>query len=256
MVHESDTVEPPVYLLEQVGRRREKGGVIFELEVEHLRVEQGEFLAVVGPSGCGKSTLMDLLGLVLHPDRAENFQITVPSAGGVKSQLVAGLSDTELAQMRKANIGYVLQSGGLLPFLSVRENIELTAHLNGQPDAGRAAEKLADFLGISSHLSQKPQSLSGGQRQRVAIARGLVHGPSIVLADEPTASVDRPTALEIRDQLKELTRSANVSVLMVTHDEALVLPVVDRLLGFEVVRKSPTHTVSRVVEVYRHGHHE
>jgi putative ABC transport system ATP-binding protein len=246
---ESETIEPPAYLLEQVIRRKEKGGVVFELEVEHLRVEQGEFLAVVGPSGCGKSTLMDLLGLVLHPDHADNFQITVPGANGMMSQQVAGLSDTELARLRKTHIGYVLQSGGLLPFLSVRENIELTARLNGQLDADRITEELAGFLGITSQLDQKPQNLSGGQRQRVAIARGLAHRPSLVLADEPTASVDRPTALEIRDQFKELTRNANVSVLMVTHDEALVLPVVDRILGFDIVRKSPIYTVSRVVEV-------
>ena len=247
------TSRPPAFQLTDVIRRHEKGGVSFELAIPRLTVRAGEFIAVVGPSGCGKSTLLDLLGLALAPSSATSFTLSVGNGEQNASWEIGALSESRLAGLRKTHIGYVLQNGGLLPFLSVRENIELTARLNGLADYRERATELATSLGISEQLGKKPQQLSGGQRQRAAIARSLIHSPAIVLADEPTAAVDRPNALEIRDQFKRLASQAGTAVLMVTHDEVLVRPVVDRLLGFEVEKHDAAHTRSLLVEVEDNG---
>ena len=225
---------------------------MFELEIPRLCIWPGDFVAVVGPSGCGKSTFLDLLGLALKPSRCGVFSMTIGRETMADTWDIGSLDESGLAALRRTHIGYVLQNGGLLPFLSVRENIELTARLNGCRDYGRRTEELAGYLGISDQLGKKPQQLSGGQRQRAAIARSLVHRPAIVLADEPTAAVDRPNAIEIRDQFKKLASQSGTSVLMVTHDEALVRPVVDRMLGFEVEKRTAAHTFSRVVEIPVH----
>ncbi len=238
----------PVYTLRGVSRRREKGGVIFELDVPSLTIAQGEFIAVVGPSGCGKSTLLDLLGLALTPSKAETFNLSI-AGDHPQTREIPQLVEQEKAQLRQNHLGYVLQNGGLLPFLTVRENIELPGKLAGTPNYRQRCETLAHSLGIAGQLSKKPKDLSGGQRQRAAIARGLIHTPDILLADEPTAAVDRPNAIEIRDQFSTLVRKNQVAVLMVTHDQDLVLPVIDRLLSFELEKESKTHTKSVLKEV-------
>jgi len=244
----------PALQMIEVIRRHEKGGVAFELAISRLTVQPGEFVAVVGPSGCGKSTLLDLLGLVLAPSSCRQFRISIVNGEMATDWDISTLSEASLAAVRRNHIGYVLQNGGLLPFLSVRENIELTARLNGLADYRQRAENLASFLGIADQLAKKPQQLSGGQRQRAAIARSLVHDPAIVLADEPTAAVDRPNGLEIRDQFKKLASQSGTSVLMVTHDEPLVRPVVDRMLGFEVEKDESGTTRSRLVEIDTHAY--
>ncbi len=235
----------PVYRLRQVSKLREKGGHAFELTVNSLDIFAGDFVAVVGPSGCGKSTLLDLLALVLTPSSAEQFSI---SAGESQSFAVAGKNDVELAEFRKRNLGYILQTGGLLPFLSVWENVLLPSLINGDGATGKTkALELLGSLQIEEQRNKKPQFLSGGQRQRVAIARALVHSPSIVLADEPTAAVDRDTALEILDQLTDLTRRQNVALLMVTHDLELAAKA-QRIFTFQWKRTSSTFTESRCFE--------
>ncbi len=238
----------PVYTLKGVNRRREKGGVVFELSIPALTIGQGEFVAVVGPSGCGKSTLLDLLGLALTPGTVETFHLSI-TGGSPRLWDIPKLTEKEKARLRQNHLGYVLQNGGLLPFLTVRENIELPGKLAGTSNYRQRCETLAHSLGIAGQLSKKPKDLSGGQRQRAAIARGLIHTPDILLADEPTAAVDRPNAVEIRDQFSTLVRENQVAVLMVTHDQELVLPVVDRLLSFELEKKSKTHTRSVLKEV-------
>lgn len=242
----------PVYTLKGVSRRREKGGVVFELEVADLTIARGEFIAVVGPSGCGKSTLLDLLGLALNPSRAEVFRLSI-TGESAETWDIFQLEEREKARLRKKHLGYVLQNGGLLPFLTVRENIELPGRLAGCPDYTSRSRVLAETLGIAGQLPKKPQDLSGGQRQRAAIARGLIHRPDILLADEPTAAVDRPNAIEIRSQFKALVQENQVAVLMVTHDQELVMPVIDRLLSFELEKQSDNHTVSRLKEVALDG---
>lgn len=232
----------PVYSMEQVSKRREKGGNLFELTIPVFVAHAGEFIAIVGESGCGKSTLLDILALIMQPTSAERFEIHIP--GQDWSYEVMSMSEPELAAVRRARLGYVLQTGGLLPFLSVQDNISLPCKINGLRDSKDHFARLVSNLKISDQLTKKPQFLSGGQRQRAAIARALAHQPCIVLADEPTAAVDKVTAVEIRDTFKELTRQMGVALLMVTHDERLVEDVADRTFTFQVTKVNERHTVS------------
>ncbi|HQN18686.1 MAG TPA: ATP-binding cassette domain-containing protein [Syntrophobacteraceae bacterium] len=237
-----------IFRLRNLVKVREKGGACFELRTPFLTIDRGQFVALVGQSGCGKSTLLDVLALVLRATSAEQFALRIHRHGHSVWQDVVGLPDPELADIRRSQIGYVLQSGGLLPFLTVRENILLTCRLNGLGERQAAVDQLAEQLGITDQLSKKPRHLSGGQRQRAAIARALAHRPPIVLADEPTAAADRHTAVEIRDVFKALTRRMGVTLLMVTHDEALIEGAVDRTFEFVVERLDADRILSTVVE--------
>jgi putative ABC transport system ATP-binding protein len=237
---------PIVIRLREVVKDRARGGTSFRLRVPELTVRAGEFLAVVGESGCGKSTLLDMLGLVLQPTAAAEFAYRDPATGAARP--VAALAEGERAAIRRSMLGYVLQTGGLLPFLDVRDNILLTCRMNGQSGRAAAVDELCARLKISNQLAKMPRHLSGGQRQRVAIARALAHRPPIVLADEPTAAVDKLTAREIRDTFRELTRASGVAVVMVTHDLALIEGVADRRVVFDLHKPSPEETVSTVRE--------
>lgn len=237
--------EQPLYHLRQVVKVREKGGTRFELSVPEMAVRPGRFIAVVGPSGCGKSTLLDLLGLVLQPSSAERMSLTL----GDRTVDLTDLPESGLAAVRQSCIGYVLQTGGLLPFLSVADNIRLPLKLNGRTDDEGRVEALAARLGIADQLSKKPAHLSGGQRQRAAIARALAHRPPIVLADEPTAAVDELAALEIRDVFKELTAELGVTLIMVTHNWELIRGAVDASYTFDLTKPRPDWTTAVVREV-------
>jgi putative ABC transport system ATP-binding protein len=233
-----------VYALREVVITRTKGGVSFTLRVPELHIHQGEFIAVVGPSGCGKSTLLDLLALVLKPSSSESFSINVSNDRGYEEREIPRLLENEAARIRRKNIGYVLQNGGLFPFLNVRENILLTAQISGVKVAPADFQSLIGILGLEGQLSKKPQHLSGGQRQRVAVARALIHKPEIILADEPTAAVDYPTALDIRDELKDLAHKVGAAVVIVTHDHSLVKGIADAEVHFEVTRKARNETLA------------
>ena len=169
------------------------GAGAFRLHVRSLDVRQGQLLALTGPSGCGKSTALDVLAGILRPDSGDGSRFLLRTADGETDMLAlwrAGRLDA-LARLRGKHLGYVLQTGGLLPFLSARDNILLPCRCLGI--MGRRLEavwNMATALGIDRLLLQMPDSLSVGERQRVAIARALAHGPAIVLADEPTAALD------------------------------------------------------------------
>ncbi len=230
--------------LSQLMHTRSQAGVSFQLIVPEMDLAPGQFAALVGPSGCGKSTLLDILGLVLRPEQIGGFSI-----GGPQAPIdVTGLSRANRAAVRSRYLGYVLQTGGLLPFLSVRQNIALPLRLNRQDDP-LLVDAMARTLGIEGQLDKLPSFLSGGQRQRVAIARALVHKPRIVLADEPTAAVDELTAMEIRDQFRELSQKSGTTTIMVSHDRSLLRDQVDRVFGFKVVRKSRELTTSTLEEL-------
>lgn len=234
----------PVYEMSLVEKTRTKGGVTFTLLVPELVIHKGDFVSIVGPSGCGKSTLLDMLALVLNPTRFSGFSISVRERGVLRQHVIPRLPENVSARIRRKHIGYVLQNGGLLPFLTVRENIMLTAEISGIRLRGKEFEILVDALGLGDQVNKKPQHLSGGQRQRVAVARALMHRPAIVLADEPTAAVDYPTALDIRDELKSLAHGAGAAVVMVTHDHSLVNDVSDMQVRFDVVRQSRNVTLA------------
>jgi putative ABC transport system ATP-binding protein len=178
-----------------------------------LRIEAGEYVAVMGQSGSGKSTLLNLLGLLDRPDagiyRLEGRDVTT-------------LSADEQARVRRERIGFVFQSFHLVPRLTAAENVALPLMLAGIEPAERSqrvAEALQDF-GLANRADHRPDQLSGGQRQRVAIARATIMRPAMILADEPTGNLDRATGEEVVHLLEALN-ARGVTLIMVTHDAAL-----------------------------------
>ena len=211
-----------VYELKNVVKNRLIDNVGFRLRVPGVRIQAGENIALTGHSGCGKSTLMDMLALILHPDEAEGF--TLQPVDGVAqdiSSLWQKKKQNSLSQIRKQHIGYVLQSGGLLPYLTVRENIELPRRLLKLSDDD-SINSISRVLGIQRQLDKLPGLLSAGERQRVAFARALSHRPSILLADEPTASLDPITARKIMAVVMELIKGLKITLITASHDWAHV----------------------------------
>ncbi|MCM2360996.1 ABC transporter ATP-binding protein [Pseudomonas sp. SR18] len=202
--------------LSAVHKSRGVGSQRYSLVIPALHLRAGEQLAIVGPSGCGKSTLLDLLALVLAPDQVGQFDFNAVDIGG----LWRADQQSRLAQLRSQHLGYVLQTGGLLGFLDVRGNIALSRQLLGLEDDGSVA-RLAQQLEISDQLAKKPSALSVGQRQRVSCARALAHAPQLVLADEPTASLDPLNAERVMHALLTQAREHRAACVIATHDEPL-----------------------------------
>ncbi|HEC15407.1 MAG TPA: ATP-binding cassette domain-containing protein [Sedimenticola sp.] len=194
----------------------------FQLSIPRLDIKAGQRIAVLGQSGCGKSTLLDILAMTLEPTTSKAFRFE-PETGNSTDIHEAWSSRRmdRLAGLRGRHIGYVLQTGGLLPFITVRENIELPRRLCGLPVNG-VPRALAERLKIGDQLEKLPATLSVGQRQRVAVARALSHEPSVVLADEPTASLDPHTAAEVMELFVELAAQRNITLLVASHDWARV----------------------------------
>jgi len=232
--------------IEGVKKRRENGGILFELSVPEFSVSKGEFVAVVGDSGCGKSTLLDILALVSRPTECSHFQVGFDQNENPidVGAFWADKHETALADLRRRYLGYVLQTGGLLPFLTVGDNIRLPLKINGQSPNEDLLIALAERIGVFELFSKKPQFLSGGQRQRVAILRALAHDPELVLADEPTAAVDKNRAEEIVGDLYKLAKDRGTTIIMVTHDHDLVRDVADRFCTFELNEVSEAVTQS------------
>ncbi|WLH84736.1 ABC transporter ATP-binding protein [Pseudomonas sp. FP2338] len=212
--------------LSAVHKSRGTGSQRYSLVIPALQLRGGEQLAIVGPSGCGKSTLLDLLALVLAPDQAGQFEFDNTDIGG----LWRADQQSTLAALRSRHLGYVLQTGGLLGFLDVRSNIALSRQLLGLKDDGSVA-RLAGQLEISDQLAKKPADLSVGQRQRVSCARALAHAPQLVLADEPTASLDPLNAERVMQVLLAQAREHRAACVIATHDEPLA-----RASGLQVRR--------------------
>lgn len=214
------TPAAPLLALRGVTARRGEGAGAFRLEVPTLDLVRGERLALLGPSGSGKSTLLELLALAAPPASAELFRfapedplLDVAAAWKARASL--------LDRWRAQHVGYVLQTGALLPFLSVGANIALQAELAGGVPRGRVAE-LAARLGLGGLLGKLPAALSVGQRQRAAVARALVHRPALVLADEPTASVDPALAAEVLATLVEEAAAGGAALVIASHDHAAI----------------------------------
>ena len=214
--------------LSAVHKSRGLGSQRYSLVIPALALRAGEQLAIVGPSGCGKSTLLDLLALVLAPDQVGQFEFNQQDIAG----LWCGDQQSILAALRSKHLGYVLQTGGLLGFLDVRGNIALSRQLLGLKDDG-SVSRLAKQLEISDQLAKKPAALSVGQRQRVSCARALAHAPQLVLADEPTASLDPLNAERVMQALLAQAREHRAACVIATHDEPLA-----RASGLQVRRIS------------------
>lgn len=185
-----------------------------------LCVEEGEFLAVVGTSGSGKTTLLNLMG-----------GLEEPTAGGVwiRGSSLKDMSREERTVFRRRNIGFVFQQFNLIPMLDVYENIVLPLRLDGEEPDEAFLEELVTALGIKGKLGRMPQTLSGGQQQRAAIARALVTKPAILLADEPTGSLDSVTGMEVMGLLRTCADRFRQTVVLVTHQEAAA-QMADRVL--------------------------
>jgi putative ABC transport system ATP-binding protein len=208
-------VREALLILEGVRRMRREGAARFTLSVPSLAVAEGERLALVGPSGSGKSTLLLLLALALAPDTALRFTL----GGEDVAALWRRGEEGRLAWLRARRIGIVPQTGGLIPSLSVGENILLSQALAGRQEE-QHARRLAEALEVAALWHRRPAALSVGQRQRVAIARALAHRPTLLLADEPTAAVHPALAEEILTLLLREAEAAGATLILATHDAA------------------------------------
>ncbi|HEX7000105.1 MAG TPA: ABC transporter ATP-binding protein [Trueperaceae bacterium] len=182
-----------------------------------LQLDAGEFAVVLGPSGSGKTTLLNLMGGL---DRPSGGRLRVAGRD------LGSLSDAELTRYRREHVGFVFQFFNLVPTLTALENVLLTA---GLVEAPRDAERLLDAVGLGERARHFPGQLSGGEQQRVAIARALVKNPSLILADEPTGSLDSEIGARVLELLRRLARDEGRTVVLVTHNEALTR-FADRLL--------------------------
>lgn len=221
--------------LRAVRKTRGEGSQRFSLVIPRLELGVGEQWALIGPSGCGKSTVLDLLAWVLSPDAAECFDFFVDGDHVDVAGLWRDARQSELAQLRSRQIGYVLQTGGLLSYLDVRANIGLSRRLLGMSDDG-TVERLAAQLEVGEQLGKRPHMLSVGQRQRVGCARALAHNPRLLLADEPTAALDPLNALRVMQLLLSRAREQGACCVIATHDEVLALEMGLRPLRIVCVR--------------------
>jgi len=190
-------------------------------------LNKGEFTALVAPSGAGKTTLLMMLGCVLEPTSGKiviGDEVVYDNKWLIKD-------DREL---RRKKIGFIFQHHYLIPFLNIKENITLLPYQNGEKKEviEPRVKEIMDYLEMSDKLENMPSELSGGQNQRIAIARALANEPDIILADEPTAALDRQRAISVVQMLKKITRERGVTIIMVTHDDRL-LPYCDRVLSIK-----------------------
>ena len=188
---------------------------ITALEQVSISVKPGEFVAVVGPSGSGKSTFLSIAGALLKPSDGEV---------DLNGHLLSKLSDKELSNVRLKEIGFIMQSSNLVPYLNVLDQLLLVKKMSGKVRAEDRtfAIKLLEELGLGSKLKSFPEKLSGGEKQRTAIARALINDPNVILADEPTASLDTKRAHEMVSLIAHEVKSRRKAAIMVTHDERML----------------------------------
>lgn len=205
------TVDNGVVTTRLVVDHRTTNGTVRALQHPGLVVEGGSSIALMGPSGCGKSTLLGVLA-----------GLAVPTQGSVTigTTAVSGLSEPERVRFRRRRLGMVYQADNLLPHLTVEENVALRVAISGM-GGDDATGELLHRLGLDGLAKRLPDELSGGQRQRVAVARAVVHRPSVVLADEPTGALDDDNALLVIELLVEVQRSIGATLVIVTHDPTI-----------------------------------
>lgn len=206
------------------------------LEQVSLQVKAGELVAVVGPSGAGKSTFLSIAGALLSPSSGriilDNLDIT-------------NLSAKKMNQIRLEKIGFIFQSSNLIPYLTVRDQLLLISELSGTKNkkAEIKAGELLERLGLSHRKNHYPESLSGGERQRVAIARAWMNDPEIILADEPTASLDSERGRSVVQMLADEVKLREKAAIMVTHDKRM-LDLCDRVVYIEDGKLSEQPNIS------------
>lgn len=189
-------------------------GTLTVLRGLDMTINQGEVVSIVGPSGAGKTTLLQIVGTLDRPDEG------IVSYDG---QDISRLSEKDLARFRNQNIGFVFQFHQLLPEFTTVENVAIPALIGGTPrqQAYSRAKELLDYMGLTERLDHKPSQLSGGERQRVAVARALINSPKVILADEPSGSLDTANKVELHNLFFKLRDEMNQTFVIVTHDESL-----------------------------------
>ena len=217
--------------------------------VDHVsfQVRTGEFIALVGPSGSGKTTLLSMLAALLTPSKGEIF---------IDGHELSKMSDSDRVKLRRARIGFTFQSNNLIPYLTARENVEFMLRLNDRLDkVGRIrTEELLARLGLEGRLRSLPAQMSGGQQQRVAIARALIHNPALVLADEPTASLDTERAIQVVRTFAALVHENDRAGIIVTHDLRMC-KYVDRVLQMRDGKLVQEYTTRAEIDTLAKGEH-
>jgi putative ABC transport system ATP-binding protein len=201
---------------------------IGKIEVEalrgvNLRIRAGELVAIMGPSGCGKSSLMHILGAMTKPTSGKVF---------IEGQEIGAMSDAELTSIRRDKIGFVFQKFNLLPTLTARSNIAVARDIHrtaGKPGYDEHLNEILKLLMIHEKMDRRPSELSGGEQQRVAIARSVANKPAILLADEPTGSLDSKNSEIVLNMFRELNQRFKQTIILVTHNPELVA-FTDRLI--------------------------
>lgn len=201
-----------------------------------LHIGKGEIVSIVGPSGAGKTTLLQIIGTL---DRPDNGSVTVDGID------VSGLSTNKLSDFRNRHIGFVFQFHQLLPEFTALENIMIPAFIagKGRSEAKARAEELLQFLGLADRANHKPNELSGGEKQRVAVARALVNEPAVILADEPSGSLDTKNKAELHQLFFDLRDKFGQTFVIVTHDEQLAA-ITDRTIHMKDGLLMPENTIT------------
>lgn len=201
---------------------RKSFGSLQVLKGIDLHIDKGEVVSIVGASGAGKTTLLQIIGTL---ERADEGQVVIDGID------VGKLSSKKLSEFRNKNIGFVFQFHQLLPEFTAIENIMIPAFIAGKStkEARQRATELLEFMGLSDRASHKPNELSGGEKQRVAVARALVNNPSVVLADEPSGSLDTKNKAELHQLFFDLRDKMGQTFVIVTHDEQLA-SITDRTI--------------------------
>ncbi|EDN8927149.1 ABC transporter ATP-binding protein [Listeria monocytogenes] len=213
-------------MMKNISKNYQDGEQVIEvLKNVSLEVAQGEFVAIVGPSGAGKSTFLSIAGALLSPTEGEI------AIGG---KVLNDLTSKELTKVRLDKVGFIFQGANLISYLNVRDQLLVIAELSGEKGRGakEKADELLKELGLTARENNYPESLSGGEKQRVAIARALMNDPDIILADEPTASLDANRGHKVVQMIADEVKRKNKAAIMVTHDER-VLDLVDRVIRIE-----------------------
>lgn len=203
-------------VLEKVTKSFKEGdSTVQALQEVSLKVEPGEFIAIIGPSGSGKSTLLSIAGALLQPSSGSVL---------VNNTDIAKLKEKDLSSFRLTGVGFILQTSNLIPYLNVLDQLLLVLKMAGKvTEQNKAfAKQLLTELGLGDKLEKFPNELSGGERQRVAIARAFVNNSDIILADEPTASLDSNRAFEVVKLIRKEVKERNKAAVMVTHDERML----------------------------------
>jgi lipoprotein-releasing system ATP-binding protein len=217
-----------------------KFGSLQVLKGIDLHINKGEVVSIVGPSGAGKTTLLQIIGTLDKPDSGE---IVIDDIN------VGTLSTNKLSDFRNKHLGFVFQFHQLLPEFTALENIMIPAYIAGasKKDAKKRAEELLDFMGLADRSSHKPAELSGGEKQRIAVARALVNQPAVILADEPSGSLDTKNKEELHQLFFDLRDKFGQTFVIVTHDEGLA-KLTDRTIHLkdgQIIATDTATTVTR-----------